>query len=210
MPELEHLTLTYPRAADSREAGIVELTACSARIRMCELPGALKAGLREGLVVSLQRPTAHAAPKSLSVTIREAFDWDPRNYSQQPGAFTHIHLPSCRRPSRPHPVPAQERPYAHASRKGDDVFDEPKLARALVHCTNLRYLHFRRVRFADNPQLFKELYLPCPSRLVVGRTVFGDHVPRVCCLDLVCLWVTGCRLPFIDVADESGIKTRTL
>lgn len=60
MPELEHLSLTYPRAADSREAGTVELTACSARIRTCELPGALKAGLWEGLVLSLQRPTAHA------------------------------------------------------------------------------------------------------------------------------------------------------
>lgn len=33
------------------------------------------------------------APRSLSVTIREDFDWDPRNYSQQPGAFTHIHHP---------------------------------------------------------------------------------------------------------------------
>lgn len=59
------------------------------------------------------------------------------------------------------------------------MFYEPKLARALVHCTNMRYLHFRRVRFADNPQLFKALHLPRPSRLVVSRTVYGDHVPRV-------------------------------
>lgn len=67
------------------------------------------------------------------------------------------------------------------------MFYEPKLARALVHCTNLRYLHFRSVRFADDPQLFKALYLPRPSRLVLSRTVFGDHVPRACCLNLVCL-----------------------
>lgn len=87
------MSLTYRRDADSRETGTVELTACIARIRTCEHPGALKVGLRKGLVVSLQRPTAHAAPRSLSVTIREAFDWDPRNYSQQPGAFTHIHHP---------------------------------------------------------------------------------------------------------------------
>lgn len=74
MPALEHLSLTYSLVADSCEAGTVELTACIARIRTCELPGALKAGLCEGLVVSLQRPTAHAVPRSLSVTIREAFD----------------------------------------------------------------------------------------------------------------------------------------
>lgn len=52
MPALEHLSLTYPRAVDSREAGTVELAACSARNHTCELPGALKVGLREGLVLS--------------------------------------------------------------------------------------------------------------------------------------------------------------
>lgn len=84
---------------------------------------------------------------------------------------------------------------------GDDVFYEPELVRALVHCTNLRYLHFRSVHFADNSQLLKELYVPRPSRLVVGGTVFGDDVPRACYLNIECLKVTGCYLPFIYTAD---------
>lgn len=84
---------------------------------------------------------------------------------------------------------------------GEDVFYEPELSRSLVHCTNLRYLHFRSVHFADNSQLLKELYVPHPSRLVVGGTVFGYDVPRACCLNIECLKVTGCYLPFIDTTD---------
>lgn len=193
---------------------------------------------------------------SLSITIREDLDWDPRNYSQQPGVFTHIDLPQLERlqvlysyvveltdheapyqfldglqcpqvkelqilcsyddapNSRPElsSLPIEDLlgpiPFLLTNGRmlerlviGDDVFYEPELARALVHCTNLRYLHFRSVRFADNSQLLNELYLPRPSRLVVGGTVFGDDVPRAYCLNLECLKVTGCYLPFIDTAD---------
>lgn len=116
----EHLSLTYPRVADSREIGTVDLTACSDRIRTCELTGAPKVGLRERLVLS-SLTTLHHDPvgnydhdnalfacfynvlrcmpalTSLSITIREDLDWDPRNYSQQPGAFTHIDLPQLER-----------------------------------------------------------------------------------------------------------------
>lgn len=105
----EHLSLTYPRVVDDREVGTVDLTACSARIT-----GAPKVGLRERLVFS-SLTTLHYDPvgnydnalfacfynvlrrmpalTSLSITIREDLDWDPHNYNEQPGAFTHIDLP---------------------------------------------------------------------------------------------------------------------
>lgn len=114
----EHLSLTYPRVVDGREIGTVDLTAISARIRTCELTGAPKVGLRERLVFS-SLTTLHYDPvgnydnalfacfynvlrrmpalTSLSITIREDLDWDPHNYNEQPGAFTHIDLPQLER-----------------------------------------------------------------------------------------------------------------
>lgn len=277
MPALEHLSLAYPRVTDNREVGTVDLTACSARLRTCELTGALKVGLRDGLVLS-SLTALHFDPagsrenalvacfynvlrrmpalKGLSVTIREDLNWDPRNYAHHPGAFTHIHLPllaqlrvlfsdvieltdheapykfleglrceqlkelqvlcsyanapNARAEFASHPIeePLGPIPFLLANGRmlerlviGDDVFYEPELARALVHCTNLRYLHFRSVRFADNSELLKALHLPRPNRLSVGRAVFGDNVPRPCCPNLEGLKVTNCCLPFIKTAD---------
>lgn len=49
MPNLEHLALTYPPIRNSSEAGTIDLSACSTRIRKCHISGCFKVRIAEGL-----------------------------------------------------------------------------------------------------------------------------------------------------------------
>lgn len=111
MPNLESLTVAYPPIGNSSEAGTIDLSACSTRIRKCSIYGCIKVCLAEGLVLEnlvylsfdlvrsrdstlvaswygiLQRTTRLT---ELAVVIREGLDWTHRPI--QPRGLS-IHLP---------------------------------------------------------------------------------------------------------------------
>lgn len=114
MPQLECLTAFYPSITQSSEVGIIDLSACSNRIRTCDITGSLKVILAEGLVLSSLTSLQFClvsgcdtalvgswydvlrrmpALKLLRVTILEELDWDHRKYYIHSGPFVPIQLP---------------------------------------------------------------------------------------------------------------------
>lgn len=113
MRALESLYVTYPTVGSRREAGTIDVSACSDRLRRCDITGCMKVCLTEGVVLSAltylrfdlygSRDNALVASwynvlrrtpalTGLVVVVREDLDWDPHHHSG-PGAFTPIALP---------------------------------------------------------------------------------------------------------------------
>lgn len=113
MRALETLYVTYPTIGARREAGTIDVSACSDRLRRCDITGCMRVRLTEGVVLSAltylrfdlygSHDDALVASwydilrrtpvlTGLVVVIREDLDWDPTHHSS-PGAFAPIALP---------------------------------------------------------------------------------------------------------------------
>lgn len=86
---------------------------------------------------------------------------------------------------------------------GYDLEYEYELGSAMVHCTNLRYLCFRGIRFAESSELLRVLHL---ERLLEDSQMHGEDVSGPYCPRLELLLVTDCFIsPTIKTTDVADI-----
>lgn len=86
---------------------------------------------------------------------------------------------------------------------GCDLEYEYELGSALVHCTNLQYLCFSGIRFAENSELLSVLHM---DRLLGDSQMHGENVSGPYCPKLELLLVTHCFIsPTIKAADVADM-----